>query len=95
MNKKKILRNLITLALFAALIVIIVVSQGHDPSNPHATVSKETWIKGPKGHGFAVVNNQNPAKQCYPCHVKKGLGGQVYCQSCHDQSGVKADLPKE
>jgi hypothetical protein len=95
MERKKVLRSLITIGLVVSLVVIIFVSQGHDPSNPHTTISKETWINGPNGHGFAVINNQNPAKQCYPCHVKQNLGGKVYCQSCHDQSGVKFDLPNE
>lgn len=94
MEKKKILRSLITVGLLAALVIVVIVSQGHDPSNPHSTIPKETWLNGPNGHGFAVVNNQNPAKQCYPCHVKKGLGGKDYCQSCHDQSGVKVELPQ-
>lgn len=93
MQQKRVIRSLITLALFVALVVVIFVSQGHDPSNPHASIPKETWLKGPNGHGFAVMNNQNPDKQCYQCHVKKNLGGKVYCQSCHDQAGIKVELP--
>ena len=87
MERKKLIRSLISLALFAALAVVIVVSQNHDPSNPHSSVPKETWLNGPNGHGYAVNNNQQPAKQCYPCHEKKGLGGQAYCLDCHDKSG--------
>lgn len=94
MQRKKLVRSLITLGLFAALAAVIILSQNHDPSNPHSTIAKETWINGPQGHGYAVKNNQQPAKQCYPCHIKKGLGGQSFCQSCHDQSGVKVSLPQ-
>lgn len=93
MERKRVVRTLITVGLFAALAAVLIVSQNHDPSNPHSSVSIETWIHGPKGHGYAVLNNQQPAKQCYPCHEKKGLGGANYCQSCHDQSGVKVALP--
>lgn len=93
MESKKIIRTIITIGLFVALITVVIVSQGHDPSNPHALIPKEEWISGEKGHGFAVLNNQNPKGQCYECHEKKGLGGKVYCQSCHDQSGVEFNLP--
>lgn len=93
MERKKILRSVISLALLAALVIVIFVSQGHDPSNPHTSVPKETWLNGPNGHGFAVMNNQNPSKQCYRCHVKKNLGGKAYCQSCHEQAGLKVELP--
>ena len=95
MNRKRILRTLITLSLFVALGTVLYVSQNRDPSNPHALVPKETWLQGPKGHGYVVLNNQQPWKQCYTCHEKKGLGGEAYCQSCHDQSGVKVELPKK
>lgn len=94
MERKTIVRSLITLGLFVALIVILIFSQNSDPTNPHSTIPKETWINGPQGHGYVVNNNQAPAEHCYPCHQKKGLGGQVYCQSCHDQSGVKVSLPQ-
>ncbi|AHF07199.1 hypothetical protein [Desulfitobacterium metallireducens] len=94
MERKKIVRSLITLGLFVALVAVIIISQNRDPSNPHSTISRETWLSGPQGHGYVVNNNQAPAEQCYPCHEKKGLGGQVYCQSCHDQSGVKVSLPQ-
>lgn len=93
MKSNKIVRTLITLALFVALVVIIIVSQGHDYTNPHSSIPRETWLNGPNGHGFAVMNNQNPSKQCYGCHVKKDLGGKEYCQSCHEQSGVTVGLP--
>lgn len=95
MERKKIVRSLITLTLFAALAGVFILSQNRDPSNPHSTIPKETWINGPNGHGYAVTNNQQPATQCYPCHEKKGLGGQVYCVSCHDQSGVNINLPNQ
>lgn len=36
-------------------------SQNHDPSNPHSSVPKETWLNGPNGHGYAVNNNQQPS----------------------------------
>lgn len=94
MERKKIARSLITVALFVALVVVIIVSQNRDPSNPHSTIPRETWLSGAQGHGYVVNNNQAPAERCYPCHEKKGLGGQVYCQSCHDQSGVKVSLPQ-
>ena len=95
MERKRVLRTIITLGLFAALIAVIVISQNRDPSNPHSGVSKDTWINGPHGHGFAVLNNQEPWKQCYPCHEKKGLGGESYCQNCHQQSGVKVVIPQK
>lgn len=94
MERKKIVRSLITVALFVALVAVIIVSQNRDPSNPHSTIPRETWLSGAQGHGYVVKNNQAPAEQCYPCHEKKGLGGQVYCQSCHDQSEVKVSLPQ-
>ncbi|MGE4271719.1 MAG: hypothetical protein ACRKFN_06725 [Desulfitobacterium sp.] len=93
MEGKKVLRALITVGLLVALITVIIVSQGHDPNNPHASIPKEEWLRGEKGHGFAVLNNQNPQEQCYECHAKQGLGGKAYCQSCHDQSGVNYNLP--
>lgn len=93
MERKKIVRTIITIGLFVALVAVIILSQNRDPSNPHATIPRETWISGEQGHGYVVLNNQAPKERCYPCHEKKGLGGQVYCQSCHDQSGVKVDLP--
>lgn len=71
MEGKKIIRMIISIGLFVALITIIFVSQGHDPNNPHASIPKEEWISGEKGHGFAVINNQNPQKQCYQCHENK------------------------
>lgn|SRR5680860_336359 len=95
MERKRVIRTLITFILLAALVAVIYISQGSDPSNPHTSVSKETWLHGPKGHGYTVLNNQKPWKQCYTCHEKKGLGGEVYCQSCHDQSGVGDVIPKK
>lgn len=94
MEGKKLIRTIITVGLFIALITVIIVSQGYDPNNPHATIPKEEWIYGDNGHGFAVLNNQNPQAQCYECHVKQGLGGKAYCQSCHDQSGLDYSLPE-
>lgn len=93
MEDKKIIRTIITLCLFIALIYVIIASQSYNPDNPHASIPREEWISGENGHGFSVLNNQDPQGQCYECHVEKGLGGKVYCQSCHDQSGVKFDLP--
>ncbi|OLN31588.1 hypothetical protein [Desulfosporosinus metallidurans] len=95
MKPNRVLRALISFGLLAALVAVLVISQNRDPSNPHTSVSKDTWIHGPQGHGYAVQNNQQPWKQCYTCHEKKGLGGEVYCQSCHDQSGVKVTIPKK
>ena len=95
MERKRVIRTLISFSLVAALVAILYVSQNRDPSNPHTSVPKETWIHGPKGHGYAVENNQQPWKQCYTCHEKKGLGGEAYCQSCHDQSGVGDVIPKK
>jgi len=92
---KGLIRTLITLGLAVALVVIIVVSRQYDPTNPHATVDKNVWINGPKGHGYAVRNNQQPWKQCYPCHVKKGLGGEEFCQACHAKSGVDVAIPQQ
>lgn len=94
MERKKIIRSFITVGLFVALVAVIIFSQNRDPSNPHSTIPRETWLSGAQGHGNVVKNNQAPAEQCYPCHVKKGLGGQAYCQSCHEQSGVKVSLPQ-
>ncbi|HBV86359.1 MAG TPA: hypothetical protein DEF42_06830 [Desulfosporosinus sp.] len=94
MKPKRIVRTVISLSLLAALIAVLYSSQTSDSSNPHASVPQEIWIHGPKGHGYAVMNNQQPWKQCYECHEKKGLGGEAYCQSCHDQSGVKAAIPQ-
>lgn len=95
MERKRVIRTLISLALLAALAAVILISQKYDPSNPHSTISKDAWINGPKGHGYTVKNNQQPWKQCYTCHEKKGLGGESYCQSCHAQSGVNVVLPKK
>lgn len=95
MKPKRVLRALISFCLFAALAAVLIISQNRDPSNPHSSVSKDTWIHGPQGHGYAVLNNQQPWKQCYPCHEKKGLGGEAYCQSCHAKSGVKVTIPKK
>ncbi|MDP4126036.1 MAG: hypothetical protein Q8912_03735 [Bacillota bacterium] len=95
MGSKRVLRALISLGLLAALVAVIVISQNRDPSNPHTSVSKDVWIHGPQGHGYAVQNNQQPWKQCYTCHEKKGLGGEDYCQRCHDQSGVKVSIPQK
>ncbi|MDA8226151.1 MAG: hypothetical protein M0T74_00320 [Desulfitobacterium hafniense] len=95
MERKKLIRTVISLGLLAALVLVIYLSQNHDPTNPHSTVSKEKWINGPNGHGYAVLNNQQPWKQCYPCHEKKGYGGESYCLSCHEKSGVKVSLPKQ
>ena len=94
MKRKHIIRTLISLSLLAALVAIIITSQNRDPSNPHALVPKQILIHGPKGHGYTVTNNQEPWR-CYTCHEKKGFGGEAYCQSCHDQSGVKVVLPKK
>lgn len=94
MSAKRLIRTLITVCLVVALITIIIVSQNYDSANPHGTVDKETWIYGSKGHGYAVLNNQQPWTQCYPCHVKQGLGGEESCLSCHAESGVKIDLPQ-
>jgi len=92
---KRVIRTLITLGLAAALVTIIVVSQKFDPTNPHATVDKNVWLNGPNGHGYAVKNNQQPWKQCYPCHVKKGLGGEEFCQGCHTKSGLNVAIPQQ
>ena len=94
-RKKRVIRTLISLSLLAALVAVLYLSQNSDPSNPHSSVPKETWIHGPKGHGYAVMNNQQPWKQCYECHENKGLGGESYCQSCHDQSGVSVAIPQK
>ncbi|MHB1651941.1 MAG: hypothetical protein ACYCVD_05600 [Desulfitobacteriaceae bacterium] len=94
MERKKVIRTLVTLSLFLGLVAVIVISQFYDPTNPHSTMSRETLINGPKGHGYTVLNNQQPWKQCYPCHVKKGLGGQEFCISCHEKSGVKVNIPQ-
>lgn len=94
MDRKRVLRTLITVLLFAALAAVIILSQNRDPTNPHSSVPKETWIKGPKGHGYVVLNNQQPWKECYPCHEKQGLGGESYCQNCHTQYGVKVVIPQ-
>ncbi|AFQ43231.1 hypothetical protein [Desulfosporosinus meridiei] len=94
-RKKRIIRTLITISLIAGLIAVLYFSRDADPKNPHSTVPRETWIHGPKGHGYAVMNNQQPWKQCYECHEEQGLGGEVYCQSCHDQSGVKVEIPQK
>ncbi len=88
MESKRVIRTLISFVLLAALVAVLVISQRADSSNPHASIPRETFIHGPKGHGYAVNNNQQPWKQCYECHEQKGLGGEAYCQSCHDQSGV-------
>ncbi|TGE37575.1 hypothetical protein E4K67_12610 [Desulfosporosinus fructosivorans] len=95
MERKRVIRTLITLCLMGALVLVLYMSQDHDSSNPHSSIPRETWINGPKGHGYAVLNNQQPWKQCYTCHEEKGLGGEVYCQSCHDQSGAKVVIPKK
>lgn len=94
MERRKVVRTIITGILLVALVSIIIISQKYDPTNPHATIDRQTWINGPKGHGYAVLNNQQPEKQCYPCHEKKGLGGESFCLSCHEKSGVKVNLPQ-
>lgn len=95
MERRRVVRTLISLGLLVALLAVLYISQKSDPTNPHTSVPKETWIHGPKGHGYAVMNNQQPWKQCYTCHEKKGLGGEEYCQSCHDQSGVNVVIPQK
>lgn len=95
MKRNRVIRAFITFLLLGALVTVLIVSQNRDPSNPHSTVSKEVWINGPKGHGYAVLNNQQPWKQCYTCHEKKGLGGEEYCQSCHNLSGAKVLIPEK
>ena len=94
MDAKRVIRSLITLGLVGALVAVLIISQRYDPENPHSTVDCDIWIYGPKGHGYAVLNNQQPWKQCYPCHEKKGLGGEDYCSSCHIQAGVSIELPQ-
>jgi len=89
---KKVARTIITVSLVMALIIVIIVSQRYDPENPHSAIPRQEWLSGEKGHGYTVLNNQNPQKHCYQCHEKQGLGGQAYCQSCHDQSGVEFNL---
>ncbi|WP_206811649.1 hypothetical protein [Paradesulfitobacterium ferrireducens] len=93
MARKQVLRSLITLALLAALAAVIILSQQHDPTNPHSSIPREQWLTGSNGHTFAVKNNQQPAKQCYPCHEKQGLGGVNYCTDCHTKSGISVQLP--
>lgn len=95
MKRKRVIRTLITFSLLATLVAILFLSQNYDPANPHSSVPEEIWIHGPKGHGYAVLNNQQPWKQCYTCHEKKGLGGEAYCQSCHDQSGKDIVIPQK
>lgn len=87
MKGKRVIRTLISLALLVALVAVIITSQKNDSSNPHSSIPRETFIYGPKGHGYTVNNNQQPWKQCYTCHEEQGLGGESYCQSCHVQSG--------
>ncbi len=93
MDRKRVLRSVITLGLLAALAAVIIFSQQHDPGNPHSSIPREEWLTGSNGHGFAVKNNQQPAKQCYPCHEKQGLGGASYCTDCHTKSGLRIELP--
>lgn len=95
MKSKRLVRTLITFGLIAALIAVLYASRNSDPSNPHASIPEEVWIHGPKGHGYAVMNNQQPWKQCYTCHEKQGLGGEAYCQSCHEQSGIDVEIPQK
>lgn len=95
MEGKKIIRSIITLALLGAIVAVVIISQHFDPTNPHSTISRDTLIYGPKGHGYTVMNNQQPWKQCYSCHQKKGLGGEEFCVSCHEKSGVKLTIPLE
>lgn len=94
MDGKKIVRTLITLFLGIALVGVLIISSFYNPTNPHGAISKQTLIYGPKGHGYTVNNNQQPWKQCYRCHVKKGLGGEEFCISCHVKSGVKVNIPQ-
>ena len=93
MQIKKIARTIITVSLVVALFSVIIISQRYNPKNPHSAIPQQEWLKGEKGHGYTVLNNQNPQKHCYECHEKQGLGGQAYCQSCHDQSGVEYNWP--
>lgn len=93
MEKKRILRSLITFGLLAALGIVLVVSRNYDVANPHALISRERWLNGPQGHGYAVMNNQQPRQQCLPCHEKQGLGREPYCLDCHEKSGVKIEIP--
>ncbi len=96
MERKRVIRTLISFVLLAALVAVIYISQNRDSSNPHASIPRDTFINGPKGHGYTVQNNQQPWKQCYECHEKKGLGGETYCQSCHVKSGFpNVVIPKE
>jgi hypothetical protein len=43
---------------YKGLVAVFYISQNRDPSNPHALVPKQTWINGPKGHGYTVLDNQ-------------------------------------
>lgn len=92
MDRKKVLRTLISVVLLAALVTVLIISQNSDPSNPHPK-DKQEWIN--KGHGYAVNNNQAPWKQCYTCHIKKGFGGESFCITCHEKSGVKVNIPQK
>ncbi len=94
MEKKKIVRTAITVLLAVALVAVFVISRFYDPTDPHSTVSKQAFIYGPKGHGYTVLNNQQPWVNCYPCHEKKGLGGEQFCVSCHEKSGVSVKIPQ-
>jgi hypothetical protein len=94
-KSKRVIRTIITILLFGALATVIILSQNHDPTNPHSGVPEKVWIYGPKGHGYVVLNNQQPWKECYPCHEKKGLGGETYCLNCHAKYGVNPKIPQE
>ena len=95
MDGKKIVRTVITVVLGLSIVAVLIISSFFDPTNPHSSIPKQKFIYGPNGHGFTVLNNRQPWKQCYPCHVKKGLGGEEFCISCHTKNGVKVKIPQQ
>ena len=88
---KKWIRNLVTAGIGVAIIAVLVISSQHDASNPHATIPKDTWLY--EKHAISTKNARNIEDNCYECHIEKGLGGESYCQSCHEQGGLVVDLP--
>ncbi|QGG47776.1 hypothetical protein [Heliorestis convoluta] len=82
MDRKKIgrLLTLVFVFAFAAVFYFAFLQE----RNPHGNLEK--WEVE---HGDVVLNNQNPERFCYQCHV----GRASYCNQCHDANNIQLEIP--